>query len=78
VDSARLDARRLLWDSREMFKKELRYAALVAFFLAIVLTGIGGWSNMLGKALVITEQHAWNDGLFLMIVAIFLLLLSIV
>ena len=61
-----------------MFKKELRYVALVAFFLAIVLTGIGGWSNMLGKALVITEQHAWNDGLFLMMVAIFLLLLSIV
>jgi hypothetical protein len=33
---------------------------------------------MLGKALVITEQHAWNDGLFLMMVAIFLLLLSFV
>jgi hypothetical protein len=60
----------------EMFKKELRYAALVAFFAAIVFTGIGGWSNMLGRAFVITEQHAWNDGLFLMMVAIFLLLLS--
>ena len=60
----------------EMFKKELRYAALVAFLLAFVFTGIGGWSNMLGRAFVITEQHAWNDGLFLMMVAIFLLLLS--
>lgn len=64
--------------NREMFQKQLRYAALTAFLVAIVLTGIGGWSNMLGKALVITEQHAWNDGLFMMMVAIFLLLLSIV
>ena len=61
-----------------MFKKPLRYAAIVAFVVALVLTGIGGWSNMLGKALVITEQHAWNDGLFMMMVAIFLLLLSLV
>ena len=61
-----------------MYKRNLRYAAILAFVLALVLTGIGGWSNMLGKALVITEQHAWNDGLFMMMVAIFLLLLSLV
>jgi hypothetical protein len=60
------------------WKSNLRYAAIVAFVVALVLTGIGGWSNMLGKALVITEQHAWNDGLFMMMVAIFLLLLSVV
>lgn len=64
--------------SREMYKTNLRYAAILAFGLALLFTGIGGWSNMLGKALVITEQHAWNDGLFLMMVAIFLLLLSFV
>ncbi len=61
-----------------MYAKQLRYAALFTFVVALILTGIGGWSNMLGKALVITEQHAWNDGLFMMLVAIFLLLLSIV
>jgi hypothetical protein len=60
------------------WKGTLRYAAILAFVIALVLTGIGGWSNMLGKALVITEQHAWNDGLFMMMVAIFLLLLSLV
>jgi hypothetical protein len=60
------------------WKGTLRYAAIAAFLLALVLTGIGGWSNMIGKALVITEQHAWNDGLFMMMVAIFLLLLSLV
>jgi hypothetical protein len=61
-----------------MYAKQLRYAAIIAFVFALLLTGIGGWSNMLGKALVITEQHAWNDGLFMMMVAIFLLLLSFV
>lgn len=61
-----------------MFNKQLRYAAIAAFVIALILTGIGGWSNMLGRALVITEQHAWNDGLFMMMAAIFLLLLSIV
>jgi len=76
VDLALLAARTLLREGRTMFNKQLRYAALVAFFLAIVFTGIGGWSNMLGRALVITEEHAWNDGLFLMMAAIFLLLLS--
>lgn len=61
-----------------MFKAQLRYLAILAFFVALILTGIGGWSNMLGRAFVITEQHAWNDGLFMIGVAIFLLLLSIV
>jgi hypothetical protein len=59
-----------------MYKTQLRYAAILAFVLAFIFTGIGGWSNMLGRAFVITEQHAWNDGLFMMLVAIFLLFLS--
>ncbi len=58
------------------WKGSLRYAAIAAFLLALLLTGIGGWSNMIGKALVITEQHAWNDGIVMMLIAIFLLLLS--
>lgn len=61
-----------------MFKQQLRYAALAAFVLALILTGIGGLSNMMGRAFVFTEQHAWNDGLFMIMVAIFLLLLSVV
>ena len=59
-----------------MYKQQLRYAAVLTFIIALILTGLGGWSNMLGKALVITERHAWNDGLFMMMAAIFLLLLS--
>ncbi len=61
-----------------MFKKVLRFAAIFAMLMAIVFTGIGGISNMVGGALIITEKHAWNDGIFMAIVAIFLLLLSLV
>lgn len=59
-----------------MYKQQLRYAALVAFVIALISTGIGGWSNMTGTSFRITEQHAWNDGLFMMLVAIFLVLVS--
>lgn len=52
------------------------WMAIAAFALALVLTGVGGWANMMGKPIVLTEQHAWNDGLFLMLVAIFFLILS--
>jgi hypothetical protein len=61
-----------------MNKVYLRYAAILAFFIALVFTGLGGLSNMLGKDFIFTEQHAWNDGLFMILVAIFLLMLSIV
>lgn len=45
--------------------------------IAIVLTGIGGMINMTKKESTpllfeITSQHAWNDGLFLMLLAILL------
>ena len=59
-----------------MYKQQLRYAAFVAFVIAIISTGLGGWMNMFGRPMLITERHAWNDGLFMMLVAIFLLLLS--
>jgi hypothetical protein len=61
-----------------MFKKVLRFAAIFAMIMAVLFTGIGGVSNMIGGALVITEKHAWNDGIFMAIVAIFLLILSFV
>lgn len=58
------------------YRSQLRYLALAAFVLALISTGVGGWANITGKPIVLTEKHAWNDGLFLIIAAIFLLLLS--
>ena len=59
-----------------MYKKELTFLALLAFFLAMVATGLGGWADMLGANFIVTKQHAWNDGIFMILVAIFLLVLS--
>lgn len=49
-------------------KKWLLIALVVAAFLA---TGLGGLQDMLGIELVVTKQHGWNDGIFLMLTAIF-------
>ncbi len=56
--------------------KALKQVAILLLLIAAVLTGIGGWLDMYGGDAVLhfTKQHAWNDGLFLAIVAVFLLL----
>lgn len=59
-----------------MYKVQLRMLAIVAFVMALIGTGLGGYADMTNQPLVISKQHAWNDGLFLIGVAIFLLLLS--
>ena len=45
--------------------------ALVVF--AFILVGLGGWLDLTGKgelAVAMTSRHAWNDALFLMLLAI--------
>ena len=60
----------------DMWKQQLQFLAIIAFGLALVLTGVGGWSDLMGRSIQISKQHAWNDGLFMILVAIFLVLLS--
>jgi hypothetical protein len=48
-------------------KKWILIALVVAAFLA---TGLGGLQDMVGVQLVVTKQHGWNDGIFLMLTAI--------
>jgi hypothetical protein len=40
---------------------------VVAAFLA---TGFGGIQDMLGVRFPVTKEHSWNDGTFLILVAI--------
>jgi hypothetical protein len=40
---------------------------VVAAFLA---TGLGGLQDMLGVRLMVSREHGWNDGIFLILVAI--------
>jgi hypothetical protein len=48
-------------------KKWLLVFLVVMAFLA---TGLGGLQDILGIELVVTKQHGWNDGIFLMLTAI--------
>lgn len=48
-------------------KKWLLIFLVVAAFLA---TGLGGLQDMLGIKLVVTKEHVWNDGIFLILTAI--------
>lgn len=59
-----------------MYTRELTFVAVVLFLLSLILTGLGGWSDMMGRPFLVTKQHAWNDGIFLMLAGIFVLLLA--
>lgn len=56
----------------------LRRLAMVCILLAILATGIGGLIDIQGKKRIgpITKKHMWNDGQFLILLAVALLLLD--
>ena len=59
-----------------MYKQALLWLAILAFIGSLGLTAIGGTADLLGRPLLLSKQHAWNDGIFLLLVAIFFLLLA--
>lgn len=54
--------------------RPLQIASLVLLTVAVILTGFGGGLDVIHHEYRLTKQHMWNDGLFLGIVAIFVLL----
>lgn len=38
--------------------------------MAFIVTGLGGLQDMLGIQLILSKEHGWNDGIFLMLTAI--------
>lgn len=54
--------------------KFTRALAFLLVIIAMLLTGFGGIVDMFNPPLTIrvTKEHAWNDGIFLVLVAIFL------
>jgi hypothetical protein len=53
--------------------RPFRIAALILMTVAIVLTGLGGTLDMYSNR-EITKKHIWNDGVFMGILAVFILL----
>lgn len=58
------------------YARELRTLAISAFVISLLLTAIGGLVDITGEVIYFTKRHAWNDGLYLAIAALFLLMLS--
>ena len=51
---------------------QLKIVLLTALVtLAFLVTGLGGLQDILGIKLPMSKEHGWNDGVFLMLVAIF-------
>ena len=50
--------------------------AKITLTIAAIMTAIGGMSDLSRHDYQFTGSHMWNDGLFLAIVSVFLLLLA--
>ena len=49
------------------FKKYL-IAGLV--LMSLLMTGFGGLQNMINSSWRLTSEHSWNDGMYLLLLAI--------
>ena len=56
--------------------KPLRLIAIILITVSAIMTGLGGTLDWLSSDFRITREHAWNDGLYLAVVACALLLLE--
>ncbi len=54
--------------------RPLQTIAVFVLVLAFIMTGLGGMLDMTCNNYEITRQHLWNDGLFLGVIAIAVLL----
>ena len=54
--------------------RPLRFGALILIVVALILTGFGGTIDMMSHDFRITKYHMWNDGLFMALLAVFVLL----
>lgn len=53
------------------------YLAMALVVMSLFSTGLGGWVDMMGgRPLSISREHAWNDGIYAVLVAIFLVLVA--
>ena len=55
--------------------KVTKILGVLVLVIAVLMTGFGGLLDMSQNKFQFTERHAWNDGLFLAVVAIALILL---
>jgi hypothetical protein len=47
-----------------------KYLLIFLVGMAFLVTGLGGFQDMFGFTLPFSKEHGWNDGIFLILVAI--------
>lgn len=52
------------------------FFAILLVTMSFVSTGLGGWVDMTGRPFLISREHAWNDGIYAVLVAIFLVMIA--
>jgi hypothetical protein len=61
----------------EIEMKPAHWFAIFIAILAVILTGLGGvMDSWKGRTIKITKEHAWNDGTFLILLAIFIVIVT--
>jgi len=56
---------------KSIFMSTLKKALLIILVgLAFFVTGLGGLQDIFGIELIVSREHSWNDGIFLMLTAI--------
>ncbi len=53
--------------------------AYILLGLSLIMTMIGGWMDITNRDSIgrLTKYHFWNDGIYLAIIAIFVLIITI-
>ena len=49
-----------------------RIVTIILVIFAVLLSGIGGMSDILQRPLYVSKEHAWRDSTFLLLIAILL------
>ncbi len=50
--------------------------AISLAFVSVLATSLGGYIDMMRQPVTVTREHAWNDGIYVILLAIFLLMLA--
>ena len=50
--------------------------SLILIIIGVIMTAVGGWMDMKESGWRISRQHMWNDGVYITVLGIFVLLYS--
>lgn len=50
----------------------MKKITIIVLILSLIAVAIGGMSDWTGNRYIISKEHYWSDGLYLLVLAIFL------